>query len=228
MRRWADRPGENLISEMMSLRWWKDTRSSRVSAFTIMKLPSFRPTAKALPSGEKQQQRPPAADKVSVKCLGRSTSCYQLAFQQWLTFPEFAYSQHAVARGQVPYAQGFVIADGSTEREMGMSGQAPHFTLHVTLPIHKSRNIWFKWSTHFYNRWWRKKSWKMIQHEYICILFVSDFVFFIPCFCVDLIYFSLCVFLILKAHLIHLFCLTSLLRIPSELFSTDLIKLDFS
>lgn len=68
----------------------------------------------------------------------------------------------------------------------------------------------------------------MIQHEYICILFVSDFVFFIPCFCVDLIYFSLCVFLILKAHLIHLFCLTSLLPIPSELFSTDLIKLDFS
>lgn len=175
MRRWADRPGENLISEMMSLRWWKDTRSSRVSAFTIMKLPSFRPTAKALPSGEKQQQRPPAADKVSVKCLGRSTSCYQLAFQQWLTFPEFAYSQHAVARGQVPYAQGFVIADGSTEREMGMSGQAPHFTLHVTLPIHKSRNIWFKWSTHFYNRWWRKKELKndstWIYMHIVCVWF---------------------------------------------------------
>lgn len=66
----SDRPGENLISEMMSLRWWKDTRSSRVSAFTMMKLPSFRPTAKALPSGEKQQQRPPVVDYVFVKALG--------------------------------------------------------------------------------------------------------------------------------------------------------------
>lgn len=58
------KPGENLISEIMSLRWWKDTRSSKVSAFTIRKLPSFRPTAKALPSGEKQQQRPPVEDNV--------------------------------------------------------------------------------------------------------------------------------------------------------------------
>lgn len=191
MRRWADRPGENLISEMMSLRWWKDTRSSRVSAFTIMKLPSFRPTAKALPSGEKQQHRPPAEDKVSVKCLGPVHFLLSVSVSQWLTFPEFAYSQHAVARGQVPYAQGFVIADGSTEREMGMSSQAPHFTLHVTLPIHKSRNVWFKWSTHFYNRWWRKKSWKMIQHEYIYIFFVSDFVFFISYFSVDFEFISL-------------------------------------
>lgn len=62
-------PGENLISEMMSLRWWKDTRSSRVSAFTMRKLPSFRPTAKALPSGEKQQQRPPEEDSAFVGCL---------------------------------------------------------------------------------------------------------------------------------------------------------------
>lgn len=50
------------MSEMMSLRWWKDTRSSRVSALTMRKLPSFRPTARALPSGEKQQQRPPAEE----------------------------------------------------------------------------------------------------------------------------------------------------------------------
>lgn len=70
MRRMNHRPGENLISEMMSLRWWKDTRSSRVSAFTIRKLPSFRPTARALPSGEKQQQRPPAEDNVLVEGLG--------------------------------------------------------------------------------------------------------------------------------------------------------------
>lgn len=61
------KPGENLISEMMSLRWWKDTRSSRVSAFTMRKLPSFRPTAKALPSGEKQQQRPPEEDSAFVE-----------------------------------------------------------------------------------------------------------------------------------------------------------------
>lgn len=56
-----------------------------------------------------------------------------LAFERWLTFPELAYSKHAVAGWKVPYAKGFVIADGGTEREMGMSGQAPHFTLHVTL-----------------------------------------------------------------------------------------------
>lgn len=58
------------MSEMMSLRWWKDTRSSRVSALTMRKLPSFRPTAKALPSGEKQQQRPPVDDKVFAKAQG--------------------------------------------------------------------------------------------------------------------------------------------------------------
>lgn len=47
------------MSEMSSLRWWKVTMSSSVSAFTTRKLPSFRPTAKALPSGEKAQHRPP-------------------------------------------------------------------------------------------------------------------------------------------------------------------------
>lgn len=69
-RGFIHKPGENLISEMMSLRWWKDTRSSRVSAFTMRKLPSFRPTAKALPSGEKQQQRPPEEDSAFVESLG--------------------------------------------------------------------------------------------------------------------------------------------------------------
>lgn len=59
-------PGENRISEMMSLLWWKDTRSSRVSAFAIKKLPSLRPTAKAFPSGEKQQHRPPEREGASV------------------------------------------------------------------------------------------------------------------------------------------------------------------
>lgn len=54
----------------------------------------------------------------------------------WQTFPEFAHSQHAVAGREVPYAQGFVIADRGTEREVGMSGQAPHLTLHVTLQTH--------------------------------------------------------------------------------------------
>lgn len=52
-------PGENWISEIISFLWWKDTRSSRVSAFAIKKLPSLRPTAKAFPSGEKQQHLPP-------------------------------------------------------------------------------------------------------------------------------------------------------------------------
>ena len=52
-------PWEKRMSEMSSLRWWKDTMSSSVSAFTTRKLPSFRPTARALPSGEKEQQRPP-------------------------------------------------------------------------------------------------------------------------------------------------------------------------
>lgn len=64
-----NKPGENLMSEMASLRWWKDTRSSKVSAFTMMKLPSFSPTARALPSGEKQQQRPPGENQMSVYYL---------------------------------------------------------------------------------------------------------------------------------------------------------------
>lgn len=55
---------------------------------------------------------------------------------RWLTFSEFAYSQHAVAGREVPYAQGFVIANGGTEREMGMSSQAPHFSFHMTLQKH--------------------------------------------------------------------------------------------
>lgn len=98
------RPGENRISEMMSLRWWKDTRSSRVSAFTMRKLPSFRPTAKALPSGEKQQQRPPAEDNVFVGAPGgrvfspvRKYTRLLVCFVRRLTFSELAYSQHAVA-----------------------------------------------------------------------------------------------------------------------------------
>lgn len=36
----------------------------------MRKLPSFRPTAKALPSGEKQQQRPPEEDSALVESLG--------------------------------------------------------------------------------------------------------------------------------------------------------------
>lgn len=52
-------PGENRISEITSFLCWKETRSSRVSALTIKKLPSFRPTANAFPSGEKQQHLPP-------------------------------------------------------------------------------------------------------------------------------------------------------------------------
>ena len=56
-------PGENRISEIISFLWWKDTRSSRVSAFAIKKLPSLRPTAKALPSGEKQQHLPPKRER---------------------------------------------------------------------------------------------------------------------------------------------------------------------
>lgn len=36
--------------------------SSTVSAFTTRKLPSFRPTAKAFPSGEKAQHLPPAKE----------------------------------------------------------------------------------------------------------------------------------------------------------------------
>lgn len=50
-----------------------------------------------------------------------------------LTFAEFAHGQHAVAGREVPYAQGFVIADGGAQREVGVAGQAPHFSLHVTL-----------------------------------------------------------------------------------------------
>jgi len=52
-------PGENRISEITSFLCWKETRSSRVSALTIKKLPSLRPTANAFPSGEKQQHLPP-------------------------------------------------------------------------------------------------------------------------------------------------------------------------
>lgn len=59
-------PGENWISEIISFLWWKDTRSSRVSAFAIKKLPSLRPTAKAFPSGEKQQHLPPAKGREHV------------------------------------------------------------------------------------------------------------------------------------------------------------------
>ena len=50
----------------MSFLWWKDTRSSRVSAFAIKKLPSLRPTAKVLPSGEKQQHLPPKREREHV------------------------------------------------------------------------------------------------------------------------------------------------------------------
>lgn len=126
------------MSEMMSLRWWKDTRSSRVSALTMRKLPSFRPTARALPSGEKQQQRPPAEDNVfaavgTFHFLSGDGPC---ASGRRLTFSEFAHGQHAVAGRQVPYAQGFVIADGGAEREVGVAGKAPHFSLHVTLERH--------------------------------------------------------------------------------------------
>lgn len=126
------------MSEMMSLRWWKDTRSSRVSALTMRKLPSFRPTARALPSGEKQQQRPPAEENMFTALgWGPSTSCR--ASRQKLTFSEFAHSQHAVAGREVPYAQGFVVADGGAEREVGVTGQAPHFSFHVTLERHTWR-----------------------------------------------------------------------------------------
>lgn len=59
-------PGENRISEITSFLWWKETRSSRVSAFAIKKLPSLRPTAKALPSGEKQQHLPPKKQRKHV------------------------------------------------------------------------------------------------------------------------------------------------------------------
>lgn len=45
-----------------------------------------------------------------------------------------------MAGGQVPYAQGFVIADSGTEREMGMSGQTTYLTLHVTLWTHQIDN----------------------------------------------------------------------------------------
>ena len=41
-----------------------------------------------------------------------------------LTFPELAYGQHAVAGREVPYAQCFVITDGGTEGEVGVSGGA--------------------------------------------------------------------------------------------------------
>lgn len=77
----------------MSLWWWKDTRSSRVSAFTMRKLPSFRPTAKAFPSGEKQQHRPPVwrARCLFIKSKGTCTFAADSPFlslrtasMQWL------------------------------------------------------------------------------------------------------------------------------------------------
>ncbi len=37
-----------------------------MSAFTTRKLPSFNPTAKAFPSGEKAQQRPPVKEDGKV------------------------------------------------------------------------------------------------------------------------------------------------------------------
>lgn len=126
------------MSEMMSLRWWKDTRSSRVSALTMRKLPSFRPTARALPSGEKQQQRPPAEENAftAVGDLLLPARRQARASERRLTFSEFAHGQHAVAGREVPYAQGFVVADGGAEREVGVAGQPPHFSLHVTLKRH--------------------------------------------------------------------------------------------
>lgn len=60
-------PFENLMSEIISFLWWKETMSSTVSAFTTKKLPSFKPTAKAFPSGEKAQHLPPT--KGSKKIL---------------------------------------------------------------------------------------------------------------------------------------------------------------
>jgi len=39
--------------------------SSTVSAFTTRKLPSFKPTAKAFPSGEKAQHLPPAKESTN-------------------------------------------------------------------------------------------------------------------------------------------------------------------
>lgn len=44
--------------------------SSTVSAFTTRKLPSFKPTAKAFPSGEKAQHLPPikGSEEITVEC----------------------------------------------------------------------------------------------------------------------------------------------------------------
>lgn len=56
--------------------------------------------------------------------------------ERHLTFSELAYGQHAVAGREVPYAQGFVIADGGTEREVGMSRQTPDFSFHMPLQRH--------------------------------------------------------------------------------------------
>lgn len=49
------------------------------------------------------------------------------------TFLEFAHSKHAVAGRQVPYTQGLVITHSGTHREVGMRGQTPDFSLHMTL-----------------------------------------------------------------------------------------------
>lgn len=43
--------------------------SSTVSAFTTKKLPSFKPTAKAFPSGEKAQHLPPATGSEKIIIL---------------------------------------------------------------------------------------------------------------------------------------------------------------
>lgn len=81
-------PGENRMSEIISFLWWKDTRSSRVSAFAIKKLPSFRPTAKALPSGEKQQHLPPKREHI----LGDFLLFKKIMLRNFYCQREFLYS----------------------------------------------------------------------------------------------------------------------------------------
>lgn len=61
-------PFENLISEIISFLWWKETMSSTVSAFTTRKLPSFKPTARAFPSGENAQHLPPREKATRDTC----------------------------------------------------------------------------------------------------------------------------------------------------------------
>ncbi len=50
-----------------------------------------------------------------------------------LTFLEFAYGEHAVAGGEIPYAQGLIVAHSGTQWQMGVSGKTPDLALHVTL-----------------------------------------------------------------------------------------------